>query len=236
MSFPSKLSSSSSRVVESDSVQSQFAALTRDRDRLRWEVESADRQRRQQEAVLAELRTLQTSLSTKLQTAHASLGVFEKKKALLETERVRLVQLLKKDRDQLQASQETLQELTETQRLSKQSFLQEMHEWNDELESLLHQKEEQEWKRLVGTETLSLVPIDLGHTKDLWQEAVEKHNHEALSNHALIESLKQWRNKAHSQQVRYDMIVCMRMVIYASFALTFLQSILFYSIDRLGLE
>ena len=105
MSLPSKLSSSSSRVVESDSVQSQFAALTRDRDRLRWEVESADRQRRQQESLLAELRTLQTSLSTKLQTAHASLGVFEKKKA---TERVRLVQLLKKDREQLQASQETL--------------------------------------------------------------------------------------------------------------------------------
>jgi hypothetical protein len=95
MSLPSKISPSS-RVVESESVQSQFAALTRDRDRLRWEVESADRQRRQQESFLTELRILQTSLSTKLQTAHASLGVFEKKKALLETERVRLVQLLKK--------------------------------------------------------------------------------------------------------------------------------------------
>jgi chromosome segregation ATPase len=201
MSFPSKISSSS-RVVESESVQSQFAALTRDRDRLRWEVESSDRQRRQQESFLAELRILQTSLSTKLQTAHASLGVFEKKKDLLESERVRLVQVLKKDREELQASQGTLAELTEAHALSKQSFLNDMHEWNDELESILHQKEEHEWKRLVGTETLFMAPVDIGgDTKDLWQEALEKHSHEVAFNDSLMEALDQWRIKAQSQQV-----------------------------------
>ena len=200
-----------SRAVESESVQSQFAALTRDRDRLRWEAEAADRQRRQQESLLEELRGLQSNISQKLQTAHASLGVFEKKKALLEIERARLSQLLSKEREELQASQGMLQELTETQHLVKQSFLQKMHEWNDELESLLHQKEELEWKRLVGTDTLTMVPVELGDAEHLWQEALDKKNYELTYHHALLEALTQWRLKAQSKRVGYH---CMHVQIH----------------------
>jgi hypothetical protein len=129
--------------------------------------------------------------------------VFEKKKALLEIERARLSQLLSKERDDLQASQGKLQELTETQRLVKQSFLQKMHEWNDDLEALLHQKEELEWKRLVGTDTLSMVPVELGDAEHLWQEALDKKNDELTSHNALLEALTQWRLKAQSKHVGY---------------------------------
>ena len=147
-----------SRVVESHSVQSQFSALTRDRDRLRWEVEAADRQRRQQEGHVGELRTLQASLSQQLQAAHASLGTFQKQEKLLNQEKARLSTMLSKEREELLDSQTKLQTLLDTQQHSKESFLEEMAEWNDELEQLLTQAEEQEWKRLISSETIAMVP------------------------------------------------------------------------------
>jgi len=191
-------------VVESQSVQSQFSALTRDRDRLRWDVEAADRKRRQQEGLLGELRNLQSSLSQQLQTAHASLGAFQKQKTLLENEKVRLSTMLDKEREELQASQNKLQLLVETNKHSKESYLQEMHEWNEELEQLLTQAEEKEWKRLISTETMDMIPsVDLTDAKKLWQEALEKKVSEEEVYKALMAECDKWRAHAQKQQVRH---------------------------------
>ena len=193
----------SSNVVESHSVQSQFAALTRDRDRLRWEVEAADRQRRQQEGVLTELRSLQGSLSQKLQTAHASLGAFQKQKALLEKERVRLSNMLVQEREELQEAANKLQLLVETEKHSKEAYLKEMNEWNQELEQLLEQAENAEWKRLISSETIEMVTVvDMEEAKTLWQEAVDMKAHEEKVYNALMKELDEYRVRAREQQVR----------------------------------
>lgn len=192
------------RVVESHSVQSQFAALTRDRDRLRWEVEAADRQRRQQEGLLGELHNLQTSLSQQIQTAHSSLGTFQKQKTLLENEKARLSTMLHKEREELHACQNKLQRLTETQKHSKETYLQEMHEWNEELEQLLTQAEEKEWKRVISSQTIDMVPVgicDFGNAKQLWQKAITKKLSEEQAYKDLVKECDEWRARAQKQQV-----------------------------------
>lgn len=197
MSFPSN-----GRVVESQSVQGQFAALTKDRDTLRWQVDASDRQRRGQEAQLKELRDLQSQLQQQLQAAHASLGNFQKKKALLANERTRLFDLLKAEKQQLETSQETLQELVSKQKQAKQSFLQEMEEWNQELDGLLTQSEDMEWKRLVCTSTIAMVSSSVGEeTTMLWQEAVEKLQQEQEVHKLLVQEIEQWRIKAQKERV-----------------------------------
>lgn len=193
-----------SRLVESHSVQGQFAALTRDRDRLRREVDSADRQRRQQEGLLAELRALQASLSQQLQTAHASLGAFQKQKALVEHEKARLSTLLETERKELLEAQDKLQLLLETQKQSKESYLQQMHEWNDELEQLLCQAEEKEWKRCISTKTIAMIPqnvVDMTDAKALWDEAIHKKHDAEEMQKKLLHELDQLRSHAQKQQV-----------------------------------
>jgi len=205
-SFTTNKHNGAPRIVESHSVQSQFAALTRDRDRLRWEVEAADHQRRRQEGLLGELRTLQSSLSQQIQTAHASLGAFQKQKTLLENEKVRLTTLLDKEREELQVSQHKLERLVETEKQSKQVFVDEMKEWNDELELFLTQQEEREWKRVIGTETIDMIPFsdnNMANAKLLWQEAIEKKNVEEEAYKALVAERDQWREYAQKQQVRF---------------------------------
>ena len=194
-----------SRVVESHSVQSQFSALTRERDSLRRQVEAADRQRRQQEGMVGELRTLQASLSQQLQAAHASLGTYQKQEKLLNQEKTRLSTMLSKEREELLQSQTKLQTLLDSQQTSKESFLEEMTEWNDELEQLLTQAEEQEWKRLISSDTIAMVPshaVDMSVAKSMWDEAITKKKAQEQANKVLWQECQELRARAKMEQVR----------------------------------
>ena len=184
--------------------------MTRDRDRLRWEVEAADRQRRQEEGQVGELRTLQASLSQQLQAAHASLGTFQKQQALLHQEKARLSTMLSKEREELLDSQTKLQTLLDTQQESKQTFVQQMAEWNDELEQLLVQAEEQEWKRIISSDTIAMVPssVDIRVAKSMWEEAISKKASQEQAHKALLEELQDLRARAKTEQVCCVILCC----------------------------
>ena len=223
-----------SRVVESHSVQSQFSALTRDRDRLRWEVEAADRQRRQQEGRVGELRTMQASLSQQLQAAHAALGTFQKQETLLKQEKARLSTMLSKEREELLDSQTKLQTLLDTQQRSKESFLEEMAEWNDELEQLLTQAQEQEWKRLISSETIAMIPssntsVDMSVAKNTWEEAISKKASQEQANKVLLQECEELRARAMMEQVRGCVFCSCSTLLLCIYVYIYIHSLLIYS-------
>lgn len=52
-------------------------------------------------------------------------------------------------------------------------YLQEMGEWNNEIQQVLTQVEEQEWKHAISMETIAMVPADVVNMMDannMWEE------------------------------------------------------------------
>lgn len=203
--------SAGAQVVDNQSVQSQFASLTRERDHLRNQCASFEAKTRQQHALIGELQKHQAVLASQLHSAYTNHGIFQKSKALAENEKTRLTNELSKERQELQQAQDKLKSLLETQKQSKLSFLKQMHEWNDELQQILDQTEQQEWSRVISTETIDLIPshvVDLSSQKALWQEATSKKETAQETQQALMQELESLRAQARKIQVRDCVKLC----------------------------
>lgn len=88
--------------VQANSVQSQFAALTRDRDKFQVDQEAAQRESTRAQERLQRLKQEQVSLMTKIQTAHESLGNLSRKHTMLKQEKARLNRVKESERKALE--------------------------------------------------------------------------------------------------------------------------------------
>ena len=96
------LAKNSASYVQPNSVQSQFAALTRDRERFRQEMQAAERDSKRAQERLQSLKKEQVSLLAKIQTSQEGLGDLSRKHAMLKQETARLKRVMKTERQALQ--------------------------------------------------------------------------------------------------------------------------------------
>ena len=90
------------QVINSNSVQSQFASLLREKENLQKQSINANNERRHEESKLQHYRSIQSTLSEKIRIAHATLGVKSKKKQMLNVESQRLRKVLQDDKDAIE--------------------------------------------------------------------------------------------------------------------------------------
>lgn len=191
-----------SSVVESHSVQSQFASLTKERERLQREIDAADRERRRID--LTSLRELQVTLGTEIQKAHAALGLFSKKKDMLQTETRRLGTLLQKERSELEQTQADWSVLNAQEKQAKMEYVRDMQGWNEHLEHLVQKQEEallsSVLASLEGVDVVTQLAVEhdfgteeLAEASSMLTEALAKHDEEQRSNMAIVQQLESWR-------------------------------------------
>lgn len=134
--------SNPNQVINPNSVQTQFAALVRDKENLLKQSTNADNERRQEETKLQNLRSMQNALSEKIRIAHSTLGVQSKKKQILNQEIQRLKKVLQDDRNEIEALAEKVKSIERENIERKFQFVKEMDGLNDDLTDSLRMYEE----------------------------------------------------------------------------------------------
>jgi hypothetical protein len=194
----------SSSVVESHSVQSQFASLTDERDKLLLEMEALDRERRRID--VTGMRELQVTLGTEIHKAHSALGIFTKKRDMLQQETRRLQTILQNERSELEQTQADWTILYAQEKQAQIDFVSDMQGWNDHLE-LLIQKQEEEFlsSMLASVEGITVVKeiavklnletfvMPLDEASSMLQEALQKQNEEKQREVIIGQQLDMWR-------------------------------------------
>jgi chromosome segregation ATPase len=140
---------SRNQIINSNSVQSQFALLVRDKESLHKQSTNADNERRHEESQLQNLRYLQSTLSEKIRVAHANLGVQSKKKQMLNTEMKRLKKVLEDDRNAIEELVVRVEQLEEQNIERKFQFVKEMDGLNEELADALRMYEEKGLEKML---------------------------------------------------------------------------------------
>mmetsp|Transcript_25344 Transcript_25344/g.42107 ORF Transcript_25344/g.42107 Transcript_25344/m.42107 type:complete len:243 (-) Transcript_25344:499-1227(-) len=135
--------------VDSNSVQSQFASLTRSRDALRQQLHRMESDRRRHERDMTVLQQKQTHLSSQTQVLHEALGKHRMKRVLLVTEQGRLTTLMAKERQQLEVIGREMQEIATASTQSKQRFCKELQHVSESMEDLLQKHEDKHWCDLL---------------------------------------------------------------------------------------
>ena len=139
--------SSRNQIINPNSVQSQFAALVRDKENLQKQSTSAENERSLEESKLQNLRLVQSTLSEKIRIAHANLGIEAKKKQMLTDETMRLKKVLEEDRIAIEDLTNTVKNVEGTIVEKKFQFVKEMDGLNDELADALRLYEERSIER-----------------------------------------------------------------------------------------
>ena len=222
-------SSSSSLVVETQTVQSQFVLLTRARDGFRQEMEVCERERRRHEAAVATLRQVGLRLQQDITKAHAVLGTNTKKKQLLTAESQRLQTQLRQERAMLQDCQNQLQSLLDRCTKEKQGFCQEMDRLNQDTEQVLQQREGRHWCQLLLAPNAIPHLTAFGQSKGLeplapaciamWEEALQQHNRCETLHGQLTTELQSWRERAQSTQPQNEVRLSLALALSFSLAL-----------------
>ena len=70
-------------VVDNNSIQSQFAQLTRERDELRYGCSTAERELHRENEQVNQIRQKQTRLADEIRVAHAAVGEVSKKRKMV---------------------------------------------------------------------------------------------------------------------------------------------------------
>ena len=130
------------QVINSNSVQSQFASLLREKENLQKQSTNANNERRHEESKLQHYRSIQSTLSEKIRIAHATLGVKSKKKQMLNVESQRLRKVLQDDKDAIEKLAEKVEKAESENIAKKFQFVKEMDGLNDELTDALRMYEE----------------------------------------------------------------------------------------------
>lgn len=203
-------------LVQTNSVQSQFLALTRDRDALRIAIETTDRDRRTVEKQLQELHEAHRTLTEQVREAHGNMSCFNGKRALLNEEYTRLNRQLERERQTLEGSLKQVGKAEDELKTKRRAYCQEMKGLSENLEQLLRQFESSRLQALVSSETVKRlkevwqqkrekvadaekIEARLDDAIGLLQEAIEKLNKEVISNKKLKQQVEAVRQQILSK-------------------------------------
>jgi hypothetical protein len=145
---------SSSALVQSNSVQLQFAALSRDRDEYRHEMEAAERERRLVETQVQNLKSTQTSLMKDTSSIQEELGGLTRTLSLLCQEQSRLTRVLENERRALENCARHTTSLIQQEIKKKEAYLAEIGPLNEELCTILEQEAAYDFHKLLTVESV----------------------------------------------------------------------------------
>ena len=143
-----------SRCVQSNSVQSQFTALTLDRDKFRREKEAAEREQKRANDRLQQLKAAQIDYMSKIRMAQEELGDLTRKETMLNQEQVRLGRVQENERKALESCAVHTENLLTKERELTEKYCAEIDGHNDETASLLEQQRQKNLQRLLSLESV----------------------------------------------------------------------------------
>lgn len=204
-------------LAQSNSVQSQFAALTRDRDALRHAMEAVNRDRRNVEKYLQELHESHRKLTEQVRVAQGNLGKVNGQRSLWQEERARLKRQMEQERCALENAILEVEECEKEAKQRQQTFCQETKKLCQNLEHLIRQYELGRLKPYVSTETVEYlcrlwkesqassddfhkVESSLSTAANQFKEANEKRAHERDLNDRLHEQVHALRGQVMSSE------------------------------------
>ncbi|KAL3934666.1 MAG: hypothetical protein SGBAC_009661 [Bacillariaceae sp.] len=126
--------------VQSNSVQSQFAALTQDRDKFQNEKDDAERESKRAQERLRRLKQEQVTLLSAIQASQESLGTLSRKQTMLQQEENRLRKVMQSERKALQACAAHTSKLVNKEKEMIKKFTHDMGKANAEAARLLNQQ------------------------------------------------------------------------------------------------
>mmetsp|Transcript_1604 Transcript_1604/g.3316 ORF Transcript_1604/g.3316 Transcript_1604/m.3316 type:complete len:230 (+) Transcript_1604:74-763(+) len=126
--------------VQANSVQSQFAALTQDRDKFQNEKDDAERESKRAQERLRRLKQEQVSLLSKIQASQESLGTLSRKQTMLKQEENRLRKVRQSERKALEACAAHASKLVNQEKEMTKKFTYNMGKANGEAARLLGQQ------------------------------------------------------------------------------------------------
>jgi outer membrane murein-binding lipoprotein Lpp len=129
------ISKKSAGYVQANSVQSQFAALTRDRDTFQAEQEAAERESMRAQERLQRLKQEQVALMTKIQMAQESLGDLSRKQTMLKQEKARLHRVTESERKALEDCAGHTTKLAQQEQEMTKKYITELEKLNGDVAS-----------------------------------------------------------------------------------------------------
>lgn len=126
--------------VQANSVQSQFAALTRDRDKFQNEKDDAEHESRRAQERLRRLKQEQVTLMSKIQTSQENLGTLSRKRSMFQQEENRLHMEMQSERKALEACAAQTTKLVNQEKQMTKKFVCDMGSVNGEAARLLGQQ------------------------------------------------------------------------------------------------
>lgn len=121
--------------MQANSVQSQFAALTRDRDTFQAEQEAAERESMRAQERLQRLKQEQVDLMTKIQMAQESLGDLSRKQTMLKQEKARLHRVTESERNALEDCAGHTTKLAQQEQAMTKKYITELGKLNGDVSS-----------------------------------------------------------------------------------------------------
>jgi hypothetical protein len=147
-------------LVQANSVQSQFTALTNDRDKFQREKETAERDHRQTQERLQHFKREHIDLLTKIRTAQEESGNLSRKQSMLNHEQARLGRVMECERNGLEDCAVHTKNLAKKEEDLTKLYCTELGTLNDETADLLQRQINKRTIKLLSVESVEAVFID----------------------------------------------------------------------------
>jgi chromosome segregation ATPase len=182
-----------SSLVQTNSVQSQFATLSRDRDNFRHAMEAAERDRRMAESQLQHLKSTTLDLQREIRSAQEDLGTVSRKQHLVKQEQSRLQRVLELERKALEDCARHANSMVEQEVQRKKAYCSQLEPLNDKLANVLDREAGSSFSLLLNVESVEAV-----WNKIQIPESVDRH--QALEEG--YDLLKEARDKSEREEQR----------------------------------
>lgn len=151
----------SNQVVNTSSVQAQFAALATDKEKLRSMIASADQQRRDEEQQLDLMRKEQQTLHEAIGTAHSQVGRMKKKRQHYMQDKEKWTLKLEEEQVEMKRITELIHDKEAQEQEMKIQFCKQMESYHDELLLLMQKCYEKKFIQLMSGSTMMTACQDL---------------------------------------------------------------------------
>jgi chromosome segregation ATPase len=163
-----------SSLVQTNSVQSQFVALSRDRDNFRHAMEAAERDRRMAESQLQQLKSTTLDLQREIRSAQEELGTVSRKQHLVKQEQARLQRVLELERKALEDCARHANSMVEQEVQRKKAYCSQLEPLNDNLADVLDREAGSRFSMLLNVESVEAVWNKIPIPESVDRQALEE--------------------------------------------------------------
>ena len=154
---PPSSNSCSSSLVQRDSVHSQFATLSKERDGFRNDISTAEQEYNRIANELDKLKRIQASRMRESVTAQEELGNLTRTLALSKQELSRLKRVFEQERKELEDCTRLTKVQSEKDRKRKEKYIEDMEVLNDKMEIMLDSEERVGFQSLLSLKAVAAV-------------------------------------------------------------------------------